>query len=123
MKRRFLMTGFLIAALALGGCSNLGSKTSDKNKSAQTQSSNQESSDETVVQELGVKFKLPTSWEKIGAGGAVLDESEMSFSFMCTDDAKELGELSKKMDEKKVSNKGKIDKSDEEKLMNLYMEK
>ena len=44
MKRRFLMTGFLIAALALGGCSNLGSKTSDKNKSAQTQSSNQESS-------------------------------------------------------------------------------
>lgn len=123
MKRRFLMTGFLIAALALGGCSNLGSKTSDKNKSAQTQSSNKESSDETVVQDLGVKFKLPTSWEKIGAGGAVLDESEMSFSFMCPDDAKELGELSKKMDEKKVSNNGKIDKADEEKLMNLYMKK
>ncbi|WGX76585.1 hypothetical protein QJS64_05465 [Paraclostridium bifermentans] len=123
MKRRFLMTGFLIAALALGGCSNLGSKTSDKNKSAQTQSSNQESSDETVVKDLGVKFKLPTSWEEIGAGGAVLDEREMSFSFICPDDAKELAELSKKMDEKKISNNGNIDKSDEEKLMNLYMEK
>ncbi|MDO7203811.1 hypothetical protein Q5M85_06105 [Paraclostridium bifermentans] len=40
MKRRFSNDRFLIAALALGGCSNLGSKTSDKNKSAQTQSSN-----------------------------------------------------------------------------------
>lgn len=123
MKRRFLMTGFLIATLALGGCSNLGGKTSDNNKTAQTQSSNQESSDETVIQDLGVKFKMPTSWEKIGVGGALVGENEMSFSFICPDDVKEIAELSKKMDEKKVDNNGKKDKADEEKLMNLYMEK
>lgn len=123
MKRRFLMTGFLIATLALGGCSNLGSKTSDNNKTTQTQSSTQESSDETIIQALGVKYKMPTSWEKIGVGGALVGENEMSFSFMYSDDVKELAELSKKMDEKKVANNGKKDKADEEKLMNFYMEK
>lgn len=123
MKRRFLMTGFLIAALALGGCSNVGNKTSNDKKAAQTQSTNKESTDEIVIEDLGVKYKLPESWEKIGVDGVLAGENEMSFSFICPDDAKELAELSKKIDEKKVDNKGKKDKADEDKLMNLYMEK
>lgn len=123
MKRRYLMVGFLIATLALGGCSNIGNKFENNKKVEQTQSNKQENSNEKVITDLGIKFSMPKSWEKVGVEGILVNENEMSFQFICTEDNKEISQMSKKIEDQKVENNGKKDKEAEEKLMNLYMEK
>ncbi|WP_052356616.1 TlpA family protein disulfide reductase [[Clostridium] dakarense] len=123
MKRRYLITGFLIATLALGGCTNTGNKTENNKNVEQTQSNTKSDPKEVYISDLGVKYIMPKTWEKAGIQETIFEENEMAFQFISSQDLKSVSEMTKKIESKKVEDEGVIDEEAEGKLMDQYMKK
>ncbi|RDY23348.1 TlpA family protein disulfide reductase [Romboutsia maritimum] len=121
MRKRFLIAGFLIATLSLSGCTK-GKNNEVKNTKSQTQSTSQEKNeDEMALEELGIKLVKPKAWQNIEP--IVEDSNKMVFNFMSTDDAKYIGEMSKKIQEKSIQNDGKTDSKEQENLIKEYAQR
>lgn len=112
MKKRVLITGFLIATLSLTACSN-GSENKNTSSTGKNQTQTQLKENDIPFEKLGLILNAPKGFnEKQNIEMLVLEDESVVFSFISTEDNKFFTEKFKNVKE-----------NEEENLMDSYMEK
>lgn len=107
MKKRILITGFLIASLSLTACTK-GEEKKESNVKSQTQTQQQQEN-EIVIESLGIKISPPKDYnKKENIETLVLDDENVTFSFMSTEDTKLIQEKYKKPNEDEMKELGDL---------------
>lgn len=95
MRKRVLITGFLIAALSLSACSK-GAENKDTNNNGKNKTQTEQQENEVVLEDLGIKINPSKDFnKKENIQMLVIENENVSFSFMSTEDNKMIMEKSK----------------------------